>query len=102
MKVNWLVRFRNPVFWATLIPAVIAFGYTALGLFDVVPSISENSVINGITTLITTLTTVGVLVDPTTSGLSDSTKALGYSKPFNRKKDEYEFDEDEDIYEAMG
>lgn len=83
MKVNWKVRVRNPVFWATLIPAIIALLYTILGLFDVVPTLSESTAVNTGTTLITALSTLGVLVDPTTSGFSDSDKALGYSTPYD-------------------
>ncbi|MFI3141913.1 MAG: phage holin [Clostridia bacterium] len=83
MKVNWKVRVRNPVFWATLIPAIVALAYTILGLFDVVPTLSENMAVNTATTLITALSTLGVLVDPTTSGFSDSSKALSYSTPFD-------------------
>lgn len=81
MKINLKVRFKNPVFWLTVIPAVITFIYTVLGAFGVVPSLSEDVVVNIVTALISALTTVGVLVDPTTQGVGDSKRALEYDKP---------------------
>lgn len=81
MKINWKVRLKNPVFWLTVIPALIALIYTVLGLFDVVPTISEDVLVNAVTAIISALTTVGVLIDPTTKGVGDSDRALTYEEP---------------------
>lgn len=81
MKINWKVRLKNPVFWLTVIPAVIALVYTVLGLFGVVPTISEDTLVNAVTAIISALTTVGVLIDPTTKGVGDSDRALTYEEP---------------------
>lgn len=81
MKINWKVRLKNPVFWLTVIPAIITFVYTVLGAVGVVPSLSEDVVVNIVTALISALTTVGVLVDPTTKGVGDSERAMGYDAP---------------------
>ena len=81
MKINLKVRFKNPVFWLTVIPAVITFVYTVLGAFGVVPALSQDVVVNIVTAIITALTTIGVLVDPTTKGVGDSERALGYDRP---------------------
>lgn len=81
MKINWKVRLKNPVFWLTVIPAGIALVYTVLGLFGVVPTISEDVLVNAVTAIISALTTVGVLIDPTTKGVSDSDRALTYEEP---------------------
>lgn len=81
MKINLKVRFKNPVFWLTVIPAVITLVYTVLGAVGVVPSLSDDVVVNIITALISALTTVGVLVDPTTKGVGDSERAMGYDAP---------------------
>ena len=81
MKINLKVRFKNPVFWLTVIPAVVTFVYSILGAFGVVPSLSQDVVVNIVTAIITALTTLGVLVDPTTKGVSDSERALGYDEP---------------------
>lgn len=81
MKINWKVRLKNPVFWLTVIPAVIALVYTVLGLLGVVPAISEDTLVNAVTAIISALTTVGVLIDPTTKGVGDSDRALTYEEP---------------------
>ena len=81
MKINWKVRLKNPVFWLTVIPAVIALVYTILGLLGIVTTISEDTLVNAVTAIISALTTVGVLVDPTTKGVGDSDRALTYEAP---------------------
>lgn len=85
MKINWTVRLKNPVFWLTAVPAIIALVYTLLGLFGVVPTVSEETWVNVITSLVSALTTLGVLVDPTTSGVTDSERAMTYDAPFDGK-----------------
>ena len=85
MAINWKVRFKNPVFWMTIIPAITGFVYTVLGAFGIVPALAENVVLNLATMIITALTTLGVLVDPTTAGVHDSALALTYEAP--RKDD---------------
>lgn len=90
MKINWKVRIKNPVFWMTIIPAVTGFVYTVLGAFEVVPALSENTVLNLATMVVTMLTTLGVLVDPTTAGLSDSHMAMTYKAPRADDTDEEE------------
>ncbi len=81
MKINWKVRLKKPVFWLTVIPSVIALVYTVLGLLGVVPTISEDTLVNAVTAIISALTTVGVLIDPTTKGVGDSDRALTYEDP---------------------
>ena len=81
MKINWKVRLKNPVFWLTAIPSVVAVVYTILGLFGVVPTVSEDTILNAVTAIVTVLSAVGVLVDPTTKGVQDSERALTYDEP---------------------
>ena len=77
-KINWKVRLKNPIFWATFGASLVAFVYTVLSLFDITPAFSQDIVIKAITTLISALTTIGVLVDPTTKGIKDSDQAMTY------------------------
>ena len=81
MKINWKVRLKNSVFWLTLLPTAVTFMYTLLGSFGIVPSISEDNMMNIITAIVTALGTFGILVDPPTKGVSDSDKALTYEEP---------------------
>ncbi len=80
-KINWKVRLKNPMFWLTAIPAVAAFVYTVLGIFGIVPAVSEDMVVNIGSAAVSALTTIGVLIDPTTKGVCDSCQALEYEAP---------------------
>lgn len=86
MKINLKVRFKNPVFWLTVIPALVTFVYTVLGACGAVPAVSEDMIINIITAVVSALTALGVLVDPTTKGVGDSERALGYDEPSGTKE----------------
>lgn len=81
MEINWQARFKNPVFWMTVIPAAVAFVYTVLGTLEIVPALSKDMVLNIAANIITALTALGVLVDPTTAGIGDSKLAMTYEEP---------------------
>jgi phi LC3 family holin len=53
-----------------------------LRLFEVYPSITENQIVNIVNQALTFLGLIGVLQDPTTSGLSDSNRAMTYTEPY--------------------
>ena len=84
-KINWKVRIKNPVFWMTVVPAAVSFVYCVLGAFGIVPKLTESMVLNIFSAVMTALTTLGVLVDPTTAGVGDSALAMTYEAP--RKDD---------------
>ena len=81
MNINWKLRLQNKTTLTTLILAIIAFVYQVLGIFGIVPGIDQNTMINTCGLIINLLVAVGIVVDPTTAGISDSTKALEYTKP---------------------
>ena len=81
---NLKVRLKNVTFWITFLPMCVSFIYQVLSLFNIVPKISENDVIHVITTIITFLGNIGVLIDPTTKGITDSRQAMTYETPQER------------------
>lgn len=83
-KINWALRLRNKATLITLATTIIAFVYTILGLFGVVPPIAETEFTQVIMALIEVLGAFGIFIDPTTAGIGDSRQALEYSEP---KKD---------------
>lgn len=85
MKINWKARFKNKAFIITFVTLVVAFAYQVLGIFDVVPSISEESIVNIITMLVNILAFVGVIVDPTTEGIKDSDRAMLYFTDYDER-----------------
>jgi phi LC3 family holin len=81
MNINWKLRLQNKATLTTLILAIIAFVYQVLGIFGIVPGIDQNTMVNTCGLIINLLVAVGIVVDPTTAGISDSTNALEYTEP---------------------
>jgi len=84
MTVNWKVRLKNKAFWLAVIPAVAlvaqavaaVFGYT----IDLTTMVGKlQAVVNAVFALLVIL---GIVVDPTTNGLSDSARAMSYDEPW--------------------
>lgn len=82
MKINWKVRFKNKVFLTSFISLIVGFIYSLLGLFDIFPAITKNSILLIIDQVLTFLGLIGVIVDPTTAGIEDSERAMGYEEPW--------------------
>lgn len=82
MELNWKVRFRNKTWLTMFISLVVGFVFNMLKMFDVVPVVTENFVMNVVGQVLTFLGLIGVLVDPTTAGLSDSERAMSYDEPW--------------------
>lgn len=83
MKINWKVRFRNKPWLASFLSLIVGFVFSILGMFDIIPSITKNQVLQIVDQGLTFLGLIGVLVDPTTAGLSDSNRAMNYDKPWD-------------------
>ena len=78
MKINWKVRFRNKTWLASVIALIISFVYDLLAMFEVVPPLSQDWLMSLIQTILTLLTALGVVIDPTTDGALDSDRAMHY------------------------
>ncbi len=61
---------------------IVGFVFNLLKMFDVVPVVTENFVMQIVGQVLTFLGLIGVLVDPTTAGLNDSVRAMGYEEPW--------------------
>ena len=85
MKINWKARFKNKTFLITFITLVVAFVYQTLGLFDILPSVSENELVNLFTMLVNILAFAGVIIDPTTDGFNDSDRAMLYFTDYDER-----------------
>jgi phi LC3 family holin len=83
--INFKLRLKNKVTLLALIGATASFIYTVLGIFDIVPPISKEQLMQGAAALVNLLVMLGVLVDPTTSGIRDSDRAMEYDEPVNRE-----------------
>lgn len=83
MKINWLIRIKNPAFWLALVPAVLLliqavlapFGYT----WDY--SLLNEQLVAIVNAIFGVLAILGVVVDMTTEGIGDSRMAMTYTEP---------------------
>ena len=83
MTINWRVRFKNKMWLGSFLSLIVSFVYSMLSMFDIFPDVTKNSVIELLNQVLTFLGLFGVLVDPTTTGLGDSERALGYDEPWD-------------------
>ena len=82
MKINWKVRFKNRILLGSFVSLIVSFVYSMLALFEVFPAVTENRALEMVNQVLTFLGLIGVLVDPTTAGLGDSERAMGYEEPY--------------------
>lgn len=82
-KINWKIRMKNKNFWLAAVPALLLAVQAVLALFGVdwAPDALSDRLIDIINTVFTLLAVMGVVTDPTTVGLGDSRRALGYDEP---------------------
>lgn len=85
MKINWKVRLKNKTWLLAFAGAIVAFVYQILGMLGVVAPIAEDNVTQIIGLLVNLLVALGIVQDPTTAGMSDSSEALSYSEPKKEK-----------------
>ena len=85
MKIKWKVRLKNKTWLLAFAGAIVAFVYQILGMLGVVAPIAEDNVTQIIGLLVNLLVALGIVQDPTTAGMSDSSEALSYSEPKKEK-----------------
>lgn len=81
MKINWKVRFKNKTWLLTFIAAVLTLVYRALNIAGITPHVAQEQLVELATMLVGILVLLGVVIDPTTKGGSDSELAMTYKKP---------------------
>ena len=79
---NWKVRFKQKAFLVALFSALLLAVQAVASLFGYEITEEFGTEITGVfNTLLTVLTILGVVVDPTTKGVTDSKAALRYDEP---------------------
>lgn len=84
MNINWKVRMKNKGFWLSLVPAVLLLIQVVGAVFGYTLELGElgNRLLAVVNAVFSLLAVLGVVADPTTEGLGDSQRALGYQAPY--------------------
>ena len=80
-RINWKLRFKNKTVLTSIVLATIALVYQVLAMINVVPEISQNQIVELSGMVINLLVLLGIVVDPTTDGITDSDQAMEYNTP---------------------
>lgn len=83
MKINWIVRLKNKNFWISIIPALLLLIQVVAAVFGLNLDLGDlgNKLLAVVNAVFTVLAILGVVIDPTTSGVSDSENAMTYTEP---------------------
>ena len=83
MNINWTVRIKNKTFWLALIPAVLLLIQVVAAVFGFTLDLGDlgDKLIAVVNALFAVLVLLGIVTDPTTEGISDSSQALTYTEP---------------------
>ena len=89
MKLNLKVRLNNPVFWAQIVLSILMpiLTYANLTVQDLTTweklgNLLLGAIQNPYVLGLVVVSVWNALTDPTTAGLGDSKRAMGYDKPF--------------------
>ena len=81
MKINWKVRLRHKPFLIALFALLLLFVQQVAVIFGIDTTFYNEQATELFNTVLAILVLIGVVVDPTTTGTSDSKRALNYDKP---------------------
>lgn len=92
MNINWKIRFKNPMFWVQVIISIFTpiLAYMGLTVQDLT---SWGTILNALNLAVTNpyvlvlvlISLYNAVIDPTTTGITDSAKALTYDEPNSLK-----------------
>lgn len=92
--VNWKVRFKNPLWWAQIVLAIITpimvyYGVTGpdITTWDMLFNMLGKAISNPYVVVTILISVWNATNDPTTAGVADSIQALGYDVPKKRESD---------------
>lgn len=81
--INWRVRIKHKAFWLAIIPAMLLLIQTVGAVFGFTIDLAMlgDKLLAVVEALFMVLAIVGIVVDPTTEGVTDSELALTYTEP---------------------
>lgn len=95
MKINWKLRLKNKTVLTGIVSAILLFVKQITELFGIDIGNQLEQVSGVIGSILALLTGIGVLVDPTTKGTSDSGISKTYTNPRDENKQPVDYQKDE-------
>ncbi|MFJ3389327.1 phage holin [Lysinibacillus sp. NPDC086135] len=80
MKINWKVRFQSKQFLTSLLALLVVLANQIAAVFGYDITLISQEITNISETVLLILGLLGVVVDNTTKGISDSEQALKYNE----------------------
>lgn len=82
-NINWIVRIKNKNFWLTIIPAVLLLVQVVAAVFGFTIDLGDlgDKLLEVVNALFAVLAILGIITDPTTTGIKDSAQAMTYTEP---------------------
>ncbi|WP_438836286.1 phage holin [Streptococcus pluranimalium] len=83
MEINWKLRLKNSNFWLSAIPAALLVIQAFAGIFGYTLEVDDfgAKLLVFVNAVFGFATILGIANDPTTTGLSDSPRAMSYRSP---------------------
>ncbi len=88
MKINIRARLNNKAFIISGATLLVSILYRLLSVYGVIPCIEQQELLDVIGMGVNMLALLGVVVDPTTEGISDSDRAMTYCTDLDERKKE--------------
>ena len=92
MKINWKVRFNNPIFWRNIVISIVApiltymgVGWESMTTWNALGGLFVQAISNPVIVVAVICSMWNAINDPTTKGDSDSELALTYTTPKENK-----------------
>lgn len=85
MKLNWKVRLKSKMFLTAMFSLLLLLAQQVGALFGIDTTLYNSQITGIFNTILAILVLLGVVVDHTTEGMSDSEQALRYKKPRSDK-----------------
>jgi len=80
MNINWKIRLTSKTFWISMTSLLLVLANQVAAIFGMDITMYNEQVTNLVETVLSILGLIGVIVDPTTKGLSDSKRAMDYNE----------------------
>lgn len=83
--INWKLRIKNKTTLVAIITLGISIVYQVLHICGIVPVVEQQAIVDVCCAVIDLLALLGIVVDPTTEGIADSSRALSYEEPASER-----------------